>query len=99
MEICVHVVPRVLLMSQKVLSLFEVASATCSLSKLKIYLRDTPHDNLYKFLAPLINRVAAKKLEEYISQYIALYVAKLNAVAAERANAAIENKEIHIVYR
>lgn len=99
MDLSVHLLPRVLTMGKKVLSLFEVTRASCSLSKLKIHMRETPHDKFYKLLAPLINHFAAKKLEEYISEYLALYISKLNAVAAERANKYISSDALKIEYK
>ena len=97
MEIEVALAPRILGGSERVFSLFEVQSSTCSISKLKIRLRDTSHDKLYKILSPLINKVATKKLEESIGQYVALYVSKLNSVTTEKTNDAIKQNKVQVV--
>merc|ERR1712151_708018 len=44
-------------------SLFEAKNVTCSIDKLKIHLRETSHDFLYKLISPIMNMVAKKKIQ------------------------------------
>jgi hypothetical protein len=95
MELVVQLNPNVIAFSDKVMSLFEVKKSVCSISKLKIHLRETSHDKFYKLLSPIINKVASHKLEQSISQFVALYISKLNNICAEQANEAIQKGKVN----
>jgi len=66
-------------------SLFEAKNVTCTVDKLKIHLRETSHDTLYKILSPIINKTAKKRMETGIANYIKENMNKMNTISSEKA--------------
>jgi len=81
----IEVVPKAVKSGNEVHSVFEAKTVTCSIDKLKIHLRETSHDTLFKILSPIINMVAKKKIETGIADAIKENMNKLNANAANKA--------------
>jgi len=50
--------------------MFHVNECTCSISKLRLRLRDTNHDAFYKLLSPVINAIARRRIETMVQENI-----------------------------
>merc|ERR1719359_1101151 len=81
----IEVVPRMVKDGNNVHSVFHAKTVGCTIGKLKIHLRETSHDTLFKILSPIINKVAKKKIETGIADAIKENMNKLNANAANKA--------------
>ena len=84
LSLTIEVVPNLVHSGKHVHSIFTAKRVTCSISKLKIHLRETKHDFLYKLVAPVINRVATSKIENGISNYIRDNIEKMNTIVSSR---------------
>merc|ERR1712217_819830 len=63
MSLRIEIAPQVQKTGDTVHSLFEAKNVTCTIDKLKIHLRETSHDFLYKLISPIMNMVAKKKIQ------------------------------------
>merc|ERR1711953_1551613 len=78
----IEVVPRMVKDGNNVHSVFHAKTVGCTIGKLKIHLRETSHDTLFKILSPIINKVAKKKIEVGICNYIQDTMNNLNGTAS-----------------
>jgi len=85
LNLVVELAPRVQKTGNNVHSLFEPKNVTCSIDKLKIHLRETSHDFLYKLISPIMNMVAKKKIETGVADAIRDGINKLNTNASAGA--------------
>ena len=85
LSLVIEIVPKFIKNGNEVHSVFETKTVRCSIDKLKIHLRETSHDTLYKVLSPVINMAAKKKIENGISDYIAENLDKINNVGSKHA--------------
>jgi len=85
LNLVVELAPRVQKTGNNVHSLFEPKNVTCSIDKLKIHLRETSHDFLYKLISPVMNMVAKKKIETGVADAIRDGINKLNTNASAGA--------------
>jgi len=74
----------------KISSMFTVNECTCSISKLKLRLRDTKHDALYKFLSPVINSIARKRIETLVQDQIEKAINQFDRRSVQAVNKARE---------
>ena len=81
----IEVVPRMVKDGNNVHSVFHAKTVGCTIGKLKIHLRETSHDTLFKILSPIINKVAKKKIEVGICNYIQDTMNNLNGTASTKA--------------
>jgi uncharacterized protein YktA (UPF0223 family) len=75
-------------------SLFRVRSANCSISKLNLRFRDTKHDGLYKFLGPVINLMARKRIENLVRDQIVETIKQINTTSAKAATQALRQTDV-----
>jgi len=75
-------------------SLFRVKSANCSISKLNLRFRDTKHDGLYKFLGPVINIMARKRIETLVRDQIVETIKQINTTSAKAATQALRKSDV-----
>jgi len=80
----IEIAPQVQKSGNQVHSLFEAKNVTCSIDKLKIHLRETSHDFLYKLISPVMNMVAKKKIEAGICDAIRDGVRRMNTTASSQ---------------
>lgn len=85
LSLVVEVAPKIVKTGKEVHSVFETKNVSCTVDKLKIHLRETSHDTLYKILSPIINMVAKKKIESGISNYIRENMDKVNHMGSKQA--------------
>jgi hypothetical protein len=88
LSLTIEVVPRLEKNGNDVHSVFEAKTVTCTVDKLKIHLRETSHDTLYKLLSPIINKVAKKKIETGIASYVQENMNKMNSIGSQKATKA-----------
>lgn len=88
----IQIAPKAKKVGDNVYSVFEIRNCSCSIKKLKIHLRETKHDTLYKIAGPAINLVAKKKIEKAVVDAIRENFGKLNDAAARRATGAVQKK-------
>merc|ERR1712137_987564 len=81
----IGLLPQVQKSGDQVHSLFEAKNVTCTIDKLKIHLRETSHDFLYKLISPIMNMVAKKKIETGVADAIRDGVNKFNTNASAGA--------------
>merc|ERR1712032_1726253 len=74
-------------------SMFEAKSVTCTIDKLKIHLRETKHDLLYKVVGPVLNAMAKKRMQTGIENAIVEQISKLNHAASSGATDAANRTE------
>merc|ERR1712167_372327 len=72
----IEVAPRVQKTGNNVQSMFEAKSVNCTIDKLKIHLRETKHDLLYKIVGPVLNAMAKKRMETGIEDAIREQISK-----------------------
>merc|ERR1712137_1534714 len=89
----IEVAPRVQKTGNNVQSMFEAKSVNCTIDKLKIHLRETKHDLLYKIVGPVLNAMAKKRMETGIEDAIREQISKFNHVASEGATDAAHRTE------
>merc|ERR1712130_249750 len=82
LNLVVELAPRVQKTGNNVHSLFEPKNVTCSIDKLKIHLRETSHDFLYKLISPIMNMVAKKKIQAGVCDAIRDGVRRMNDTAS-----------------
>jgi len=70
MDIFLSVRPNIPHKGAQIDSLFTVNECSCTISKLRLRLRETKHDALYKFLSPVINSIARKRIETLVQDQI-----------------------------
>merc|ERR1711953_819329 len=85
MSLRIEIAPQVQKTGDQVHSLFEAKNVTCTIDKLKIHLRETSHDFLYKLISPIMNMVAKKKIQTGVADAIRDGINKLNANASAGA--------------
>ena len=88
LSMTIKVTPNVRKEKTDVQSVFNVDTVNCTVDKLKIHLRETSHDALYKILSPIINMVAKKRIEAGISEYVKENLTKMNEITSQRATKA-----------
>jgi len=89
----IEVAPRVQKTGNNVQSMFEAKSVTCTIDKLKIHLRETKHDLLYKVVGPVLNAMAKKRMQTGIENAIVEQISKLNHAASSGATDAANRTE------
>merc|ERR1712137_1169958 len=89
----IEVAPRVQKTGNNVQSMFEAKSVNCTIDKLKIHLRETKHDLMYKIVGPVLNAMAKKRMETGIEDAIREQISKFNHVASEGATDAAHRTE------
>merc|ERR1712130_607770 len=85
MSLRIEIAPQVQKTGNEVHSLFEAKNVTCSIDKLKIHLRETSHDFLYKLISPIMNMVAKKKIQAGVCDAIRDGVRRMNTNASAGA--------------
>ena len=70
MDLFISVRPQLPSADGKHTTMFHVNECTCSISKLRLRLRDTKHDAFYKLLSPVINAIARKRIETMVQDNI-----------------------------
>jgi hypothetical protein len=93
LNLVVELAPRVQKTGNNVHSLFEPKNVTCSIDKLKIHLRETSHDFLYKVVGPVLNAMAKKRMQTGIENAIVEQISKLNHAASSGATDAANRTE------
>mmetsp|Transcript_13585 Transcript_13585/g.21402 ORF Transcript_13585/g.21402 Transcript_13585/m.21402 type:complete len:653 (-) Transcript_13585:12-1970(-) len=86
LSVKIEIVPKFIKDGNDVHSVFHAKTVACSIGKLKIHLRETTRDGLFKLLSPIINMVAKKKIEVGIANYIQENMNKMNDLAAKQAS-------------
>jgi len=82
MSLRIEIAPQVQKTGDTVHSLFEAKNVTCTIDKLKIHLRETSHDFLYKLISPIMNMVAKKKIQAGVCDAIRDGVRRVNESAS-----------------
>jgi len=85
MSLRIAVAPKVQKTGNAVLSMFEAKDVNCSIDRLRIHLRDTKHDFLYKLIGPVLNMAAKKRIETGVQDAIRDAINKLNDAASSGA--------------
>jgi len=97
MDIHVVIQPDRVQTGKPVESIFSVKVAECTISKLKLHLKDTNHDLWYSFISPVINIMAKSRIETLVRDQILDTFNQLNQTlvdTANKANEAISDLEI-----
>jgi len=89
----IELAPRVQKSGRDVHSMFEAKSVNCTIDKLKIHLRETKHDLLYKIVGPVLNAMAKKRMEAGIENAIVEQISKFNQNASAGATDAAHRTE------
>jgi transcriptional regulator with XRE-family HTH domain len=94
MDLFISVRPQLPSIDSKHNAMFHINKCTCSISKLRLRLRDTKHDFLYKLLSPVINAIARKRIETMVQDNIANAIKQLDrAVTNAREQGAVAVKK------
>jgi len=89
----IEIAPKMETFGKSVRSVFEAKTVTCNVDKLKIHLRKTSHDGLYKLLSPIINMVAKSKIQNGIEGYIKDNMNQLNSLTSQKATLAAKKTD------